>query len=100
MPSFPQGAVDVLTPEATETAVRKLSGAPALAVDVEADSMHAFRARLCYVQVGTDEDVLIFDTLAPGVDARALAPLFGDPARPKIFHAAGGDLQFLAEAGV
>jgi len=50
--------------------------------------------------VGTDADVLLFDTLRPEVQASALAPLFGDVQRTKFFHAAGGDLQYLAEAGV
>src|SRR5207237_715921 len=56
--------------------------------------------RLCFVQVATDHEVFLFDTLAPGVRADLLAPAMGDPARTKFFHAAGGDLQFLAEAGV
>jgi ribonuclease D len=70
------------------------------AVDVEADSMHHFRARLCFVQVGTDERIFLLDTLVPEIRVAALAELFADPGRTKIFHAAGGDLQYLAEAGV
>src|SRR5262245_26989762 len=62
--------------------------------------MHAFRARLCFVQLGTDKDVYLLDTLAPGVKVAELAPLFGDPGCTKYFHAAGGDLQYLASAGV
>src|SRR5690348_12796961 len=62
--------------------------------------MHAFRARLCFVQIGTEKDVYLLDTLAPGVDVAELAPLFADPAKTKYFHAAGGDLQYLASAGV
>jgi ribonuclease D len=50
--------------------------------------------------LGTDEDVFLFDTLQPGVEARLLAPQLADPERTKFFHAAQGDLQFLAEAGV
>jgi ribonuclease D len=100
MPTYPQGAVDVVDAEGAQRAVRKLEGARELAVDLEADSMHAFRARLCFLQVGTDEDVFLFDTLQPGVEARLLAPQLADPERTKFFHAAQGDLQFLAEAGV
>lgn len=70
------------------------------AVDVEADSMHHFKARLCFVQVGTDERIFLLDTLVPEVKIAALSELFADPSRTKIFHAAGGDLQYLAEAGV
>jgi ribonuclease D len=100
MPTFPQGAVDVVDTPGAQAAARKLEGAAELAVDLEADSMHAFRARLCFLQVGTDTDVFLFDTLAPGVEAGLLAPLMADPARTKFFHAAQGDLQFLAETGV
>lgn len=90
----------MVTPEAAERSAAELSRAPELAVDVEADAMHAFRARLCFVQVATDEHVYLFDTLVPGVRADLLAPTFADPSRTKFFHAAGGDLQFLFEAGV
>ncbi|MDQ3262911.1 MAG: HRDC domain-containing protein [Myxococcota bacterium] len=100
MASFPQTATDILTSEQAQTAAQRLSSSGELAIDVEADAMHAFHARLCFVQVGTDEDIFLFDTLSPGVDAGLLAPLCADPTRTKYFHAAGGDLQFLAEAGV
>ncbi|HEX5752609.1 MAG TPA: HRDC domain-containing protein [Archangium sp.] len=100
MHSFPQGAQDIIDSEGAQTAARKLEGARELAVDVEADAMHAFRARLCFLQVATDEEVLLFDTLQPGVEPSLLAPVMEDPDRTKFFHAAGGDLPYLAEAGV
>ncbi len=62
--------------------------------------MHAFRARLCFVQIGTEKEVFLLDTLNPAVHVVELAPLFADPACTKYFHAAGGDLQYLAAAGV
>lgn len=100
MASWPDGAIDVVTPEAARDAAHAIARAPELAVDVEADAMHAFRARLCFVQVSTDAHVFLFDTLAPGVRPAMLAHAFEDPAKTKFFHAAGGDLQFLAEEGV
>lgn len=100
MPTYPQGDVDVVDSAGAQSALQKLEAARELAVDLEADSMHAFRARLCFLQVATDEDVFLFDTLQPGVEARLLAPLLADPERTKYFHAAQGDLQFLAEGGV
>lgn len=100
MATFAEGATDVQSEQAEREAAERLRSAPELAVDVEADAMHAFRARLCFVQIGTDEDVFLFDTLAAGVRADLLADQFADPLRTKFFHAAGGDLQFLAEAGV
>ena len=80
--------------------VSSLSPAKEVAVDVEADSMHHFKAKLCFVQLGTDRDIFLMDTLRPGVTPRSLDSMFADPAVTKFFHAAGGDLQYLAEAGV
>jgi ribonuclease D len=100
MASHPQGAVDVTNRALAEQAAQSLRNAPELAVDVEADAMHAFRARLCFVQVATDDELYLLDTLSEGVDPRVLSGLFADPSRTKYFHAAGGDLAYLAEAGV
>ncbi|MFL5349978.1 MAG: ribonuclease D [Hyalangium sp.] len=100
MPTFPHGAVDIVDAPGAQAAARTLEQASELAVDLEADAMHAFRARLCFLQLGTDTDVFLFDTLAPGVEAGLLAPLMADPGRTKFFHAAQGDLQYLAETGV
>src|SRR5260221_14042490 len=86
MQKFPDGAHDVLTAQQATEAVRLLSQAAELAVDGEADAMHAFHARLCYLQLGTDTDVLLFDTLVPEVRADALAPLFADASRTQFFH--------------
>ncbi|QDE92542.1 ribonuclease D [Myxococcus xanthus] len=100
MPTYPQGAVDVVDAPGEERATRTLEAAREIAVDLEADSMHAFRARLCFLQLATDDQVFLLDTLQPGVVPGMLAPLMADPARTKFFHAAQGDLQFLAEVGV
>ncbi|GHG65659.1 HRDC domain-containing protein [Comamonas sp. JC664] len=86
--------------EGEARATHQLEQAREIAVDLEADSMHAFRARLCFLQLATDAEVFLLDTLQPGVVPDMLAPLMADPARTKFFHAAQGDLQFLAEVGV
>lgn len=98
---FPEATVDVTTPSQLEQVRSKLATAPSeLAIDVEADSMHHFKASLCFVQIGTDESIWLVDTLADGVQVKTLADVFADASRTKIFHAAMGDLQYLAEAGV
>jgi ribonuclease D len=93
-------AHDITTPEALAEVARALAPVKELAVDVEADAMHHFHARLCFVQLGTDRDIFLVDTLAAGVRVDALAPIFADATVTKFFHAAQGDLQYLAEAGV
>ncbi len=97
---IPTGAIDVTTPASLEQLAGALTGVQELAVDVEADAMHHFRARLCFVQLGTDTDVFLVDTLVDGLDPARLSATFADPAVTKFFHAAQGDLQYLAEAGV
>ncbi|MET0404228.1 MAG: ribonuclease D [Cystobacter sp.] len=100
MPTFPAGAQDIGDAATAEAATRTLEQAHELSVDVETDAMHSFRARLCFLQVATDSDVFLFDTLQPGVQPSLLARVMEDPERTKFFHAASGDLPFLAEAGV
>ncbi|MEW5742649.1 MAG: HRDC domain-containing protein [Myxococcota bacterium] len=98
--AIPAGAEDITTPQALSEVARALAHVKELAVDVEADAMHHFRARLCFVQLGTDTDIFLVDTLAPDVRPDALSAMFADATVTKFFHAAQGDLQYLAEAGV
>lgn len=97
---IPSSAIDVTNHEQWNHVLEALAPAKEVAVDVEADSMHHFHARLCFVQFGTDTDIFLTDTLAQGVNLDRIAPMFADPNVTKFFHAAGGDLQYLAEAGV
>jgi ribonuclease D len=98
--AIPSGAQDVVDAEQLRQVAGALAQVTELAVDVEADSMHHYRSRLCYVQLGTDHEIFLLDTLRPEVRADALASVFGAASPTKIFHAAQGDLAYLAEAGV
>lgn len=97
---IPTGALDIADAAGLLDVAGAVAGRGELAVDVEADAMHHFRARLCFVQLGTDQQIFLVDTLAPGVALGPLTAVFADPAQPKFFHAAQGDLAYLAEAGV
>lgn len=97
---IPEVVVDVTRASQLDEVKDRLAHVQDLAVDVEADSMHHFRASLCFVQVGTDERIFLLDTLVPEVRVAALADVFADETRTKVFHAAMGDLQYLAEAGI
>ncbi len=92
--------IDVASVEALGPMRETLARAPALAVDVETNAMYAYRWRLCFVQIATAGEILIVDTLAPGVAPSALADAFGDPGTQKIFHDAQGDLRVLAREGL
>jgi len=85
---------------ALEEASLLIGRARELAVDLETDAMHVFRARLCFLQLAAGDRILVLDTLAEGVRVDALARAFGDPSVRKVFHDAQGDLRFLAREGV
>lgn len=97
---IPQGAIDITAAGELPRVTEALSKVKEFSVDVEADAMHAFHARLCFVQIGTDHEIFLVDTLQPGVEIASQAAAFADPLITKFFHAAGGDLQYLAEAGI
>src|SRR4051812_21043953 len=100
MPTYPSHVTDVVSEAQLATTIAQLSPFGLLAVDLEADSMHAFRASLCFVQIASDDGIFLVDTLVPEVKVDRLSGLFSDPARTKVFHAAGGDLTFLADHGI
>lgn len=77
-----------------ERLAEKLRQEPAVAVDLEADSMHHFEEKVCLLQLGTENNCYIADPLAVD-DLSALAPLFADPDIVKIFHGADYDIRCL-----
>src|SRR5262249_45836848 len=70
-------------------------GAPALAIDTEADSLHHYPGKLCLVQVADEGGrAHLVDPLALG-SLGPLAPLCADPRTVKVLHAADNDLGYL-----
>ncbi|HRL10334.1 MAG TPA: HRDC domain-containing protein [Aggregatilineales bacterium] len=68
-----------------------LNDEPLIAIDTESNSMHAYRERICLVQISTREhdyiiDPLMLDNLDP------LGSVLANPAIEKVFHAAEYDL--------
>jgi ribonuclease D len=68
-----------------------LSREPQLAVDTEANSLHAYHERVCLIQFSTPQADYLVDPLALD-DLTYLAPIFSDPNIEKIFHAAEYDV--------
>lgn len=72
----------------------ELRGETVIAVDLEADSMHRYRERVCLMQLSSIRRTVLIDPL-PGADLAPLAEIFADPSVRKIFHAADYDLRSL-----
>lgn len=76
---------------AWQACLRELQAAPRLAIDLEANSMFAYRERVCLIQISTADTDYIIDPLT--VDNLAgLGDITADPGIEKIFHAAEYDL--------
>jgi ribonuclease D len=80
-----------------ERLVADLAAEPAVGVDTESNSLHAYRERVCLIQFSTPRQDYIVDPLAldpeqGGPGLATLGPLFADPTRQKIFHASEYDV--------
>jgi ribonuclease D len=94
------GHVEVSLVESAEDlqrVVEECSRAEAIAVDVEADGLHAYRPKLCTVQLAWDDRVAVIDALA--VDVTQLSHVLGQDGPIKILHDLTFDARLLAETG-
>lgn len=72
----------------------RLQDEPRLAIDLEANSMFAYREQVCLVQISTATEDFIIDPLAVK-ELDGLGQLVEDAAVEKVFHAAEYDLILL-----
>jgi len=73
---------------------RTLADAPVVAVDTESNSLHAYRERVCLIQISTPAADFIVDPIALP-DLRLLGPMFANQKQQKVFHAAENDIAAL-----
>ncbi|MEJ2201577.1 MAG: ribonuclease D [Desulfuromonadaceae bacterium] len=88
------------TPILTDTAAiarfaEELAREAVIAVDLEADSMHCYREKVCLLQFSSAGRTVLVDPLS-GADLSALQPVLADPSIRKLFHAADYDVRCLA----
>jgi ribonuclease D len=69
--------------------VRTLQSEPALAIDLEADSLYSYPEKACLVQISTPSANTILDPLRGRDGIQALGTVLADQAIHKVFH--GGD---------
>jgi ribonuclease D len=86
--------VVIETPAALAKLARKFQHAPAIAVDLEADSMYHFQEKVCLIQMATLQSSAVIDPLSLQ-DLESLRPVFANPAIEKIFHGADYDVRSL-----
>jgi ribonuclease D len=86
--------VVIETPAALAELAGKFQQAPAVAVDLEADSMYHFQEKVCLIQMATSRSSAVIDPLRLR-DLESLRPVFANPAIEKIFHGADYDVRSL-----
>jgi ribonuclease D len=86
--------VVIETPAALARLAQKFQHAPAVAVDLEADSMYHFQEKVCLIQMATSQSGAVIDPLRLQ-DLELLRPVFANPAIEKIFHGADYDVRSL-----
>lgn len=82
------------TENAWRACLRHLQQMPRMAIDIEANSLHAYREKICLIQITTDECDYIIDPIAD-LELSGLGALFAEPAVEKVFHAADYDISLL-----
>jgi ribonuclease D len=77
-----------------KTMVSRLVEEDVIACDLEADSLHHYREKVCLIQLATSREVFLVDPLALS-DLSPLAPVFSSRAIRKVFHGADYDIRSL-----
>ena len=77
--------------------VARAGSSSVLAIDTEFLREKTYFAKLCLLQMATDEEVVIVDPFAVD-DLGVLAPLLSDPTIMKLFHAGTQDIEILYRA--
>lgn len=80
--------------ESLEAFVERARSSSVLAIDTEFLREKTYYAKLCLLQMATDDEVVIVDPFAVK-NLAALAPLLQDESVTKLFHAGGQDLEIL-----
>jgi ribonuclease D len=80
---------------AVQEYLQTLASSPALAIDLEADSLFSYQEKVCLVQTSTPSANVILDPLGAREGLMALGPLLADARMRKVFHGADYDIHLL-----
>ena len=84
----------ITRPKAWQNCLAQLKDQPIIGIDLEANSMYAYRERVCLAQISIPHQDFIVDPVAlPNLDG--LGEILANPQQEKIFHSAEYDLILL-----
>ncbi|MDB4974662.1 MAG: Ribonuclease [Myxococcaceae bacterium] len=93
----PLGAIDCAD-EARALAARLFTEST-IALDTEGDGMFRYRTQLCTIQLASEHELAVVDTLAPDVRVSMFAELMSSRGPEKVVHDAAFDARLLAAYG-
>lgn len=82
-------------PEAAEDVFGSLAAEEEIAFDLEADSLHNYREKICLVQISSPSENCIIDPFACREAFHALESLLGDRGVRKVLHGSDYDIRLL-----
>jgi len=82
-------------PAAAEEAFRSLAAESEIAFDLEADSLHNYREKICLVQISSPSENIIVDPFACREAFHVLESLLGDAGIRKVLHGSDYDIRLL-----
>jgi ribonuclease D len=85
----------IVTTEGLASACLRFANHPFITVDTEFLRETTFWPRLCLVQIASQEEAVVIDALAEGLDLKAFFELMADPGPVKVFHAARQDIEII-----
>jgi ribonuclease D len=88
--------MDLITStEALVAACERLAKHPVITVDTEFLRETTYYPLLCVIQMASDEEAVVIDALADGIDLKAFFDLMGNEQVLKVFHAARQDIEIV-----
>ena len=85
----------ITTTEALVAACERLARHPVITVDTEFLRETTYYPLLCVIQMASDEEAVVVDALADGIDLKAFFNLMGNEQVLKVFHAARQDIEIV-----
>ncbi len=91
MPALPSPPAIITSSAQLAALLETISTQPIIAVDTESNSLHAYKERVCLIQLSIPGQDYLIDPLTE-LDLSLLREVFADPAIEKVFHAADYDI--------
>lgn len=85
----------ITTTAALQSACERLAAHPVITIDTEFLRETTYYPLLCVIQIASDDEAVVVDALADGIDLAPFFALMGNEAVLKVFHAARQDIEIM-----